>query len=134
MKNLLYRKRGLSRSFWRRCVGRRLPLERETTWFILVSALDVFMTYLLLRYSFERRLNVFIIESNPIADRFFRYWGVKGMVAYKFSLVAFVVVAAQIIARKKPETARWLLNVAILVVAGVVTYSLTLLLKHTSLS
>jgi hypothetical protein len=110
--------------------GRDLPLERETTLYILVSALDAFMTYVVLRYSSEGKTGAFLIESNPLARFFFDHWGVKGLVWFKFALVGFVAVVAQIIATKRERTARWLLNVGTLVVVAVVVYSFYLLVTH----
>jgi hypothetical protein len=100
-----------------------LPLEKETVWFILVSALDVFMTYLLIRQPG-------FTEGNPIPAYFLNHWGVKGMVYFKFFMVAFVSVIAQIIARKREDIARRLLQFATVVVAAVVVYSLVLYLRH----
>jgi hypothetical protein len=93
--------------------------------FVLVSTLDVFMTYVLLRQPGGR-----FVESNPIARYFIYGWGVKGMVGFKLSMTALVCVISQIVARPRPLVAKWLLNGATLVVAGVVIYSLTLLIKH----
>ncbi|KAA0138422.1 hypothetical protein FYZ48_13105 [Gimesia chilikensis] len=103
-------------------LGNQLPLERETCIFILVNALDVFMTYLLLVTGSFR-------ESNQLANYFIAHWGIRGMVYFKFSLVAVVTVIAQIVARKKMETGRKLLNFGSLIVAGVVIYSFVLLMR-----
>ena len=103
------------RAFW----NHQLPLERETCIFILVNALDVFMTYLLLVTGNFR-------ESNQLANYFIAGWGIKGMVYFKFTLVAVVTVIAQIVARKKMSTGRNLLNFGSLIVAGVVIYSIAL--------
>lgn len=101
----------------------RLPLESETTWYILASCLDIFLTYLLLRHqNFQ--------EANPIARYFLDHWGWKGMIYFKLAMVAFVTVLAQIIATRKPETARRLLIFASLVVGGVVIYSISLYVRH----
>ena len=100
-----------------------LPLEAETVWFILVSALDVFMTYLLIRQPG-------FTEGNPIAGFFLNHWGVKGMVYFKFFMVAFIAVIAQIIARKRTDIARNVLLFATVVVGGVVIYSLVLYVRH----
>lgn len=105
-------------SFWKH----QLPLERETTVFILVNALDVFMTYMLLVTGGFR-------ESNQLANYFIARWGIKGMVYFKFALVAVVTVIAQIVARKKMSTGRTLLNFGTLIVAGVVIYSFILFLR-----
>lgn len=104
-------------------LGGQLPLENETVWFVLVSALDVFMTYLLVRQPH-------ITEGNPVAAFFLNHWGVKGMVYYKFFMVAFVAVIAQVIARKREDIARRLLQFATIVVGAVVIYSLVLYLRH----
>ena len=102
--------------------GRKLSLERETSLFILVSALDVIMTWnLLIREGF--------VESNPIARYFIDGWGIKGMVYFKFGLVAFVAVLCQIIALKKEEVARRILQFATVLVACVVLYSFSLLIR-----
>ncbi|TWT58457.1 hypothetical protein KOR42_18320 [Thalassoglobus neptunius] len=100
-----------------------LPLEAETAMFILVNVLDFLMTYLLLSTGKFR-------ESNPIAEFFLHRWGpVQGMLYFKLSLVVVVCVIAQIIALKKPATARWLLNFGTVIVVGVVVYSLTIFLR-----
>ncbi len=103
--------------------GGELPLETETMWFLLVSALDVFMTYLLLRRSG-------FTEGNPVAAYFYHHWNIKGMVFYKFFMVAFVTVITQIIARKREDIAARLLQFATLIVGGVVVYSLVLYLRN----
>lgn len=103
--------------------GGHMPLENETIWFILVSALDVFMTYVLIRQPHFR-------EGNPVAAYFLNHWGVKGMVYYKFFMVAFITVITQIIARTRVDIAARILQFATLVVGGVIIYSLTLYLRH----
>ena len=99
--------------FW----SRQLPLETETCFFILVNALDVFMTYALLSHGPEFQ------ESNPLANSLLANYGFKGMVYFKFILVAFVTIVAQIIARTHPTTARWLLIIGTAIVSLVVIYS-----------
>ena len=100
--------------------------QQESLRYVLVSVLDLFMTYLLLCQSEVR-----FVEANPIA-RFFIYgWGFKGMVYFKLGMVALVCVISQIVAQKRPRMAKWLLNWATVVVAGVVIYSLMLFLRHT---
>jgi len=80
------------------------------------------MTYILLRTGYFR-------ESNPIADFFIRHWGSKGMIYFKLSMTAFVCVLAQIIALKKQKSAEFVLKAGTLIVAVVVIYSLTLLIR-----
>ena len=107
----------------------KLPLEKETSWFVLVNVLDFFATYLLLL----RVDNVG--ESNPLARWFLYRWGpFKGMLAYKLSLVAFICVIVQLIAIKRADLARRVLWFGIIIVSGVVVYSLVLLLRAGALS
>ncbi|HID22856.1 MAG TPA: hypothetical protein EYP14_10720, partial [Planctomycetaceae bacterium] len=101
-------------SLLRTLFGRDLPLERETALFIFVSALDVFMTYVLLRHSAEGRTVHIFTESNAIARYFLNHWGIKGMVIFKFAMVAVITVLTQLIAMRRLETARRLLTVATL--------------------
>ena len=101
---------------------KHLPLEKETSLFILVNALDLFMTYVLIKREGFR-------EANPIANWFIEGWGlINGMTMYKFSMVAFVGVIAQIVARKKMKLGKFVLNFGTVVVSCVVIYSLLLLL------
>lgn len=102
--------------------GGQLPLESETAWFVLVSALDVFLTYLLIRQPHYT-------EANPIAAFFINHWGIRGMVYFKFFMVAFVAIISQVIARSREDIARRLLQFATVVVAGVVIYSLMLFIR-----
>ena len=103
--------------------GMRLPLEKETARFVLVSMLDLLMTWLLLsRPQFT--------EANPLAMFFLSRWGIAGMAWFKFGMVGFVGVLTQAIAREKLETARALLNFATVLCGGVVLYSLALWLLY----
>ncbi len=115
-----------SRSFF----TSNLPLETETSRFILANALDLFMTFLLLYFSNRGWMTKNVVESNPVAQFFISRWSTAGLVFFKFGVVAFVVVIAQIVARKKPGTAKLLLNAGTLFVGAVVVYSLLLMLRH----
>ncbi len=126
MSNGALRRRGFN---WRNLIGQSVHLEREMILFVLASALDVFMTYLLLRYSSDGRTQLQVVESNPVARYFFIHWGIRGMIFFKFSLVAFVVVISQIIASRRPRTAMYLLRFAICLVSLVVIYSFLLLFR-----
>ena len=110
-------------SLWQMIFRKRLPLERETCWFILVSVLDIYLTHFILQYQG-------FTEGNPIALFFLYTWGSKGLVYFKCAMVTFIVLITQIIAIKKPATARWTLNLGTLVVTGALIYSLSLLLKN----
>ena len=101
---------------------RRLPLETETSWFILANVLDVIVTWRLL-------VQGQFMESNPIARYFLNHWGVAGMNYFKFAVVALVAVIAQVVYTQRPNLARWLLNGATCVVSAVVLYSVLLFFR-----
>lgn len=104
-------------------------VQQETLLYVFVSSLDLFMTYIMLSQGGGT-----FVEANPVARFFIAEWGAKGMVYFKFSMVAFVCVLAQIIARYRPRSARWILLGATMVVAVVVVYSMRLLLQHGNLA
>ena len=108
----------------------RLPLESETGLFIMASTLDVIMTYFLVTKSIGEN-HTWFVESNPFALYFWESWGFKGLVFFKFALVALVSVICQIIARHKVEVARRVLYFATLMVTSVVVYSVVLSFRHT---
>ncbi len=102
-----------------------LPLEHETALFLLVSAIDFGVTvYALPRAGFR--------EANPIAAGVLRAWGVRGLLYFKFFAAGFICLLAQVIARRRPGHARFVLNLATLFAALVVLYSLALLARHSA--
>lgn len=112
-----------------RLFGTKLPLEAETTRFVLANAMDVFVTYLALNMSASGRTSRPIAEGNPIPLWFINRWGVTGMVYFKFGMVLFIVLLAQYVAQRKMTSARRLLNFGTIVVSAVVVYSLCLLVR-----
>ncbi len=106
----------------------KLPLETETTVFILVNVLDFAMTWWMLMHR-ELGMGDFY-ESNPVARYFLDHWGVKGLLMFKMAVVAFVCLIAQIVATKKEASARFLLVVGTIVVSAVVVYGFKLFLNH----
>ena len=109
---------------WRsRLPFRQLPMESETTAFLLAAFLDILLTYLLLASGRFR-------ESNAVADWFIAGWGVKGMVWFKMTLAAVVCVLAQVVATRKPRAGRFILLLGTGVTGAVVLYSVTLAVAH----
>ena len=74
-------------------------------WLVLLSAADLLMTFTLLRRS------ELFFESNPIAQWFFAKWNITGMVFFKFSIIAGVILLSEIIERKRPGWGRFVLLV-----------------------
>ncbi len=99
-----------------------LPMETETTVFILVSVLDIIMTWILIRSGG-------FVESNPVANYFLLRWGKNGLVGFKLCAVLVVCLATQLIAIRRIQLARLILLGGTAVVTVVVIYSLSLYLK-----
>ncbi|MBA3315351.1 MAG: DUF5658 family protein [Planctomycetota bacterium] len=102
-----------------------LPLETETTFFILVNVLDIVLTVALV--SLTREQDDRYHEGNPVARFFLDHWGVRGLVYYKMAMVGFVCAIAQLIARRNLAVARRLMYGLTAIVAVVVAYSAFLL-------
>jgi uncharacterized membrane protein len=68
------------------------------TWFVFLSALDVMFTWIVLHFGG--------IEANQLANWFFRQWGLWGMIVLKFSVVVFVLILCEFMARRDRATAR----------------------------
>lgn len=112
----------LTASFWQAARERRLVLlETETAWFVLVSALDFAVTFILLNHE-----DILFVESNPIAAYFLNRWGVKGLFFFKLIIVGVVVSICQFVARHNALLARRVLFLGTAIVSGVVIYSVLL--------
>lgn len=109
---------------------RGLRFETEISWFVLVSVLDIVMTFLALRFSAEGRTTGTIVESNPVAHWFLARWGIQGMALFKLAMTALVVVIAEVVGRVRPVVARLLLWGGTLVVGAVVVYTIRILFVH----
>jgi hypothetical protein len=88
-------------------------------WLVFVSCLDIMLTWVVLwRGGYE--VNVL---ASAVIDQF----GLKGVVAFKLSLVVFLVVICEAIGRRNVETAHTLAKVAIGVSAMPVLLALLML-------
>ncbi len=130
MPESLYQSQSSPRGVWHMIFRLALPLQRESALFLLVSVLDVMMTYLMLSDVPEPDGRAMFYESNPVARWFFEGWGLSGIVIFKFTMVAVVEVIAQVVALRQLQMGRRLLEFGTLVVALVVLYSMYLLLSH----
>lgn len=106
------------------------PLELETSLFVLASALDFLMTWLLLNYQGGGE-HIEFVESNFVARYFLYSWGFNGLIGFKVASVSLVAVICQVIARRRFEVARRLLQFATVAAMVVVVYSVVLLFRHT---
>jgi len=96
----------------------KLPLQTETSFFILANVLDIFMTYILLING--------AIEANPLANFILQRWGFHAMIVFKLVIVVVVCIIAQLIATRNVKTARFLLVTGSVLVGLVVAYSMNL--------
>lgn len=102
---------------------KQLPLQNETSYFILANVLDIVLTNMLLRNE--------AIEANPFAAYFLERWGFAGMIVFKMCLVAFICVLAQFIAVRSLRKAKFVLWAGIVIVGLVVIYSAVLFYGQT---
>jgi hypothetical protein len=100
--------------------NRQLPLQSETSWFILVNVLDIVLTNVLMQRG--------AIEANPIANLVLAQFGFTGMIVFKLASVAFVCLVAQLIALKSVTKAKGLLWFGSILVGAVLVYSCRLIL------
>src|SRR4051794_32663990 len=64
-------------------------------WLVLVSALDLMLTWLILHAGGH--------EANAIAAAVIERFGLKGLVAFKFAIVVLVIVLCEWAGRRKPR-------------------------------
>ncbi len=121
----------LTIAFWDAARKGQILLESETSWFVLASALDFAMTYILLQHPHDEDARFRFIESNPVAVFFLNHWGVKGLFCFKLAIVTLVVVICQIVARHNVKLARRVLYLGTAIVTTVVIYSMFLHQAHT---
>lgn len=99
-------------------------VEREATWLVFLSVVDLMVTYALLwqrgRY----------YESNPLANWFFVRWNVAGLAAFKFGLIGAVIVLGEVIERHRPGWGRAVLVLGCLGAAAVAVHGVRLFLAH----
>jgi len=99
-------------------------LRWEALLFIILSVGDLLMTYTLLWRHLE------IYESNPIAAWILKHWDVAGMTAFKFGLVAFIIVISETVERLRPRLGRLILLFGIVGTLYAIVEGYRLLLEH----
>ncbi len=91
--------------------------------FVLLNVIDVVITYL-------GMASGHLTEVNPIAGFFIDHWGLKGMLWFKFLVVAFVMTLVKIISRRHPASSRNVLLFGNLAVGIVVVYGILLSMRN----
>ncbi len=91
--------------------------------FVLVSSLDIMLTWLVLDQHGG-------YEVNPIAASVIDHWGLPGAIGFKFSLTLFVIVICEVISRQREQTARRLARWSVAVSAFPPVYTVLLVAMH----
>ena len=91
-------------------------------WFVFLSAMDVFMTFIVLWFGGR--------EANNVANWIYQRWGISGMTAFKFAVVVFVILLCEYIGRRNERAGRLLAEWAIALTCLPVVIAIALLLLH----
>lgn len=94
----------------------------EVWLFLIFSVADISLTYVLIGYYGHA-------EGNPVARYFVDGWGLKGMIWFKLSLAGIMLGATHMVVPHRPVTARAVVRLGLLAAAGVVVYSVALLVR-----
>ena len=109
---------------FRSIVAGKALLANESLLLVILSACDLFITYLLLWRGGH------FYEANPLARWFFDRWNIAGMTAFKFGLVAIIIVLCEIIERHKPRVGRAIVILGCVAALIVSIHGLRLLIGH----
>lgn len=94
--------------------------QNEYLWFVFVSAMDLMLTWIVL--TFEGR------EVNPIAAYFITRWSLAGLIAFKFTVMVFVILVCEYVGRRRSRvTGRRLIWIAVIISALPILWSFILL-------
>jgi hypothetical protein len=101
----------------------QMRYPNEYVWFLFLSSMDVMLTWAILTRGGR--------EVNPVAKEVIFEWGLPGAIGFKFALMLFVIVSCEVIGRQRDRLARNVAQIAIVLSALPVAYSLLLLVWHT---
>lgn len=92
------------------------------SWFVFLSAMDLFFTLLILHPAFGAE------EVNVLARWVIQHGGLRGIIAYKFGLVGLIVLICEIVGRRREGLGRKLAEWCVAVTTIPVTLSFIQLL------
>ncbi len=99
-----------------------MHFQNAYVWLVFVSSLDIMLTWKILDRGG--------VEVNPVARIVIDAWGMHGAIAFKFALMLWVIVACELLARRKRSAGRFLAFLAVGISASPVAWSLCLLAWH----
>lgn len=92
-------------------------------WFVFLSAMDVMMTYVVLRFGGS--------EANNVAAWILYHWGFIGMIIFKFVLVALVIIICEYVGRRNRSYGRLLIHAGLVLTCLPVVIAFGLLIIET---
>jgi hypothetical protein len=102
----------------------QMRYQNAYVWFVFVSALDIMLTWVILQSGGS--------EINPIADAVIQRFGLRGMVAFKFALVIFVIIMCEWMGRRSDRHGRKIAEWAVAVTSIPVVLSFVILIAATT--
>jgi hypothetical protein len=99
-----------------------MAMQDPYVWLVLVAALDIMLTWVILHFGGR--------EVNGVAAHIITHYGLPGLVAFKFAIVAFVILLCEVIHRRRPSAARRLARWAIAINCVPIALAFWLLLHH----
>jgi hypothetical protein len=115
---------GFWRTLLRTSAEESSVLQGEIIALVALSAVDLLVTYALLRRGPS------FYEANPIAQWFFIRWNIAGMTFFKFSMMSVAIVIGELVERRRRGWGQALLGVSCLATAIVVWQGVKLLFGH----
>lgn len=112
---------------WRSLVSyfaSELQTARPRSWLVLLSLLDLVVTYALL----QRGIGAY--EANPIANWWFRHGNIAGMATFKFLSIGLIVTIGEIVERHRPPLGQMILWFGCAGTVVVALRGLQLYLRH----
>jgi len=102
-------------------LNHRVRYPDAYTWLLLMSALDVMMTWTIFHFKG--------VEANPIADWIIKRYELNGMIIYKFALITFFISVCEIVGSLREKTGRKLSRLGVMIASIPVIWSFVLLAK-----
>jgi hypothetical protein len=99
--------------------GKPVLYPRTYLWLVLVSALDIMLTWVILHLGGY--------EANPIAERVIEHFDLWGAVSFKFFLVIVFLLTCEFVGRRRPQIGRAMAYVAVCISAVPVAVAVVLL-------
>lgn len=115
---------GPNQSAGKALLNRHLRYPNAYTWLLLMSAMDVMLTWIILHL--EGR------EVNPVANWVLSRWALNGIIFYKFALILTFIGICEVVGSMRDSTGRTLSRVSVMIAMIPVVWSLFLLFRFSN--